>query len=240
MPKISQKSAEEEQRQRDARARGHHQPQLVVRVVVVDAVDDEVQAVADRVVRVPVEDQAVQPVLGEGPDQEARRRTAPTISSAPWSARRAEHDQPRDHRDVDQRRDHRVDPARRSRETGSRTAAERRSVGRCDQRLPSALNSRRLRVGDYRVANEQRRLARRHESLRRVRAEGRAGLVEVERAEHAAVKEAVLAAAAVASLAACASPRPFAAAPAPRRSRSPLPRRSLNQLPLSCRAVCRP
>ena len=44
------------------------------------------------------------------------------------------------------------------------------------------------------VAEQQRGLARWHQALRIVGAEGRAGLVEVERAEHPAVKEAVLAA----------------------------------------------
>ena len=46
---------------------------LVVGVVVVDAVDDEVEPAADRVVGLPVEDLAVQPVLGQRPDQRARR-----------------------------------------------------------------------------------------------------------------------------------------------------------------------
>ena len=64
---------EEERGQRDARARGHHQPQAVVGVVVVDAVDDEVEAGADRVVGLPVEDEAVQPVLRQRPDEEPER-----------------------------------------------------------------------------------------------------------------------------------------------------------------------
>ena len=49
----------------------HDQPQLVVGMIVVDAVDDEVHAVAEGVVRLPVEDQPVQPVLGQGPDGHA-------------------------------------------------------------------------------------------------------------------------------------------------------------------------
>jgi hypothetical protein len=52
-------------------------------------------------------------------------------------------------------------------------------------------------LGGLGVPKKQRRLARRHQALRRVGAEGRAGLVEVEGAEHVAVKEAVLAAAPV-------------------------------------------
>ena len=49
----------------------------------------------------------------------------------------------------------------------------------------------------FRLANQQRRLARRYEAVRRSRAKGRAGLVEVEGTEHVAMKKAVLAAAPV-------------------------------------------
>src|SRR5665811_805629 len=59
---------EEERRQRDRDGRRHHQPQLVVGVVVVDAVDDEVHAPPEGVVGLPVEDQPVQPVLRQCPD----------------------------------------------------------------------------------------------------------------------------------------------------------------------------
>ena len=64
---------EEEGRQRDRHRGGHHQPQLVVGVVVVDAVDDEVHAAAEGVVGLPVEDEPVQPVLGQGPDADPGR-----------------------------------------------------------------------------------------------------------------------------------------------------------------------
>ena len=39
-------------------------------MVVVDAVDDEVHAAAEGVVGLPVEDEPVQPVLGQGPDRD--------------------------------------------------------------------------------------------------------------------------------------------------------------------------
>ena len=61
----------------------HHEPHPVVRMVVMDAVDDEVEPAADRVVGLPVEDQTVQPVLGERPDQRARARRGRSAASAP-------------------------------------------------------------------------------------------------------------------------------------------------------------
>ena len=62
---------EEERRERDADRGRHDQPHRVVGVVVVDAVDDEVEAVAAAELRLPVEDEPVQPVLGQRPDPEA-------------------------------------------------------------------------------------------------------------------------------------------------------------------------
>ena len=101
-----------------------------------------------------------------------------------------------------------------------------------------ARNSRRPAAEAQVSRIEQRRLARRDEPCGRVGAEGRARLVEVERAQHAAVKEAVLAAEPVAALALRASPLPFASARAPRRS--PSPARPRSRLPLcidSCSAA---
>ena len=73
VPPIEDEQPEEEHGERDAGAGWHDEPQPVVRVVVVDAVDDEVKPGADRVVGLPVEDQPVEPVLGERPDEDAER-----------------------------------------------------------------------------------------------------------------------------------------------------------------------
>ena len=51
-------------------------------MVVVDAVDDEVESAAQRVIRLPVEDEPVQPVLGQGPDQEAEGDQEHDVSGA--------------------------------------------------------------------------------------------------------------------------------------------------------------
>ena len=51
-------------------------------MVVMDAVHDEVEAAAERVVGLPVEDEAVQPVLGERPDQQPGQEQARST----WSA----------------------------------------------------------------------------------------------------------------------------------------------------------
>ena len=59
-------------------------------MVVVDAVDDEVEPAAQGVIRLPVEDEPVQPVLGQGPDQEAELRPA-----APAEPRHSPLDPPR-------------------------------------------------------------------------------------------------------------------------------------------------
>ena len=68
---------EEEGGERDRDRRRHHQAELVVGMVVVDAVDDEVHAAAEGVVGLPVEDEPVQPVLGQRPDPNpARQQTS--------------------------------------------------------------------------------------------------------------------------------------------------------------------
>ena len=66
----------EDQRQRHRGGGRHDEPQRVVRVVVVDAVDHPVQPRADPVLGLEVEDHAVDPVLGERPQQVAAERVA--------------------------------------------------------------------------------------------------------------------------------------------------------------------
>ena len=100
---------EEEDRQRDRDRRRHHQAHLVVGMVVVDAVDDEVHPPAEGVVGLPVEDQPVQPVLGQRPEGEAARRDQDHLPGVP-ALRRADDLHRDDHRDEDDRRDRRVDP----------------------------------------------------------------------------------------------------------------------------------
>ena len=73
LPKISQKTPRKSAASGIDDRRRHHQPQLVVGMVVVDAVDDEVHAAAEGVVGLPVEDEPVQPVLGQRPDPDAGR-----------------------------------------------------------------------------------------------------------------------------------------------------------------------
>ena len=100
---------QEEPRQRDRDRGRHHQAHAVVRVVVVDAVDDEVHTATDRVVGLPVEDEAVQPVLGQGPDRcsgQGQQDQLPDRVAAvdPQPLHRD------DHRDEDDSRDRGVDP----------------------------------------------------------------------------------------------------------------------------------
>jgi hypothetical protein len=71
-PEDQDVGPEEEGRQRDAHGRRHHEPHRVVGMVVMDAVDDAVEPVAAAELRLPVEDEPMQPVLGHGPDPEAR------------------------------------------------------------------------------------------------------------------------------------------------------------------------
>ena len=69
----SPEQEQEQARQWDARSRGHHKPERVVRVVVVDAVDHEMETVGPFAVSVKVEYEAVKPVLGKGPEEPATR-----------------------------------------------------------------------------------------------------------------------------------------------------------------------
>ena len=58
----------EQQRERDAGRRRHHEPHRVVGMIVVDAVDHPVQARAEPALGLEVEDDAVEPVLHQRPD----------------------------------------------------------------------------------------------------------------------------------------------------------------------------
>ena len=66
----------EAERERDAHRRRHHEPERVVRMVVVDAVDDPVEPGAESVLGLEVEDQPVHPVLGERPEDVAGEHEA--------------------------------------------------------------------------------------------------------------------------------------------------------------------
>jgi hypothetical protein len=77
-------------------------------MVVVDAVDDEVEAIAAAELRLPVEEQAVEPVFGQRPDADPDREhedggpdREPSVDSEPQS--------PDHHGHEDDRRDGRVD-----------------------------------------------------------------------------------------------------------------------------------
>jgi len=100
---------EEERRERDRDGRWHHQPQLVVGMVVVDAVDDEVHLTPEGVVWLPMEDEPVQPVLGQGPDRDAGQAEPDQLQRA-VAARRAEPLHSHHHRHEDDRRDRRMHP----------------------------------------------------------------------------------------------------------------------------------
>ncbi len=65
---------EHERPQRDADRRWHHQAQRVVRMIVVDAVDDPVHPRAEALLRLEVEDDPVQPVLEQRPQRIAGER----------------------------------------------------------------------------------------------------------------------------------------------------------------------
>ena len=78
-------------------------------MVVVDAMDDEVQARAHGVVGLPVEDQPVEPVLGEGPSEKAPGEEEHERAGAVAAVRTEPH--ARDHdRDVEDRGHDRMDP----------------------------------------------------------------------------------------------------------------------------------
>ena len=97
-------------------------------MVVVDAVDDEVHPAADRVVGLPVEEHAVQPVLGQRPDHEAgddqQRRSERALAVVG-----AEPDARDDHGHEDDRGHRGVDPREEVEEPVLEEAAARRSVG---------------------------------------------------------------------------------------------------------------
>jgi hypothetical protein len=116
---------EEERGERDADGGRHHQPHRVVGVVVMDAVDDEVEPVAAPELRLPVEQQPVQPVLGQGPDRDPReeeQRGCPD-RQAPVDP---EPDPPDHHRHEDDRWDRGVDAG----EEVEEAALEHRRRGR--------------------------------------------------------------------------------------------------------------
>ncbi len=69
-PEDQREQPEEQGRERDADRRRHDQPERIVGVLVMDAVHDEVEPAAERVIGLPVEDETVQPVLAERPDQQ--------------------------------------------------------------------------------------------------------------------------------------------------------------------------
>ncbi len=109
MPKTRVKAKKKSSGERDRHCRRHHQAQLVVRVVVVDAVDDEVHAPAEGVVGLPVEDEAVQPVLGQRPDRDPAE-AQPDQGERSVAAVRAQPLHRDDDGDEDDRRDRRVHP----------------------------------------------------------------------------------------------------------------------------------
>ena len=82
-PENQGEEAEEERREGDADGRGHDQPHRVVGMVVVDAVDHEVEPVAATELGLPVEEEAMEPVLGQGPDGEPPARTRSAVLPAP-------------------------------------------------------------------------------------------------------------------------------------------------------------
>ena len=98
-------------------------------MVVVDAVDDEVHARADRMVGLPVEHLAVEPVLGKGPEHAGRRGPGATLSSAARAAVDAEPDEADDHGHEDQRGDGRVDPREEVEEPGLEERRGRAEAG---------------------------------------------------------------------------------------------------------------
>src|SRR5215208_7950710 len=67
-PEDEDVEPEEESGEWNADGGGHDQPHRVVGMVVVDAVDDEVEAVAAPELGLPVEEEPMEPVLGQRPD----------------------------------------------------------------------------------------------------------------------------------------------------------------------------
>jgi probable F420-dependent oxidoreductase len=101
--------AEEERGKGDAGPGRHHQPQAVVRVVVVDAVDDEVHPPAEGVLRLPVKELAVKPVLAQGPDEDPRHHQRDDLERS-LAVTGPEHGHRGDHGHEDDRGHRRVDP----------------------------------------------------------------------------------------------------------------------------------
>ena len=97
----------EAERERHAHRRRHHEPQRIVRVVVVDAVDDPVEARADALLGLEVEDDPVQPVLGERPEEVAADDQPEHLQRGRLTAG-ADHEQDDDRGHEDQRRHDRV------------------------------------------------------------------------------------------------------------------------------------
>ena len=64
-------AVDEQRGQGDAHRGGHYQPHRIVGMVVVDPVDDPMQSGADAAVGLEMEHDAVQPVLGQRPEQVA-------------------------------------------------------------------------------------------------------------------------------------------------------------------------
>src|SRR4051794_29271120 len=116
---------EEQRRQGDADGGGHDEPHRVVRMVVMDAVDDEVETVAPAELRLPVEEQAVEPVLGQRPDPEAGGEHQGGGAGCEASVD-PEPDAADDDRDEDDRRDRRMDAG----EEIEKAALEHRRRGR--------------------------------------------------------------------------------------------------------------
>ena len=98
----------EPERERDAHRRRHDEPERVVRVVVVDAVDDPVEPGADALLGLEVEDQPVHPVLGERPEDVAAEHQADHLNRRRLAAS-ADRERDHDRRHEDDQRDHRMD-----------------------------------------------------------------------------------------------------------------------------------
>ena len=99
----------EAERQREADRRRHHEPERIVRMVVVDAVDDPMEPRADAVLGLEVEHEAVHPVLGQRPEDVAPEHEADDLQCGRLPAR-ADHEQRDDRGHEDDDRDHRMHP----------------------------------------------------------------------------------------------------------------------------------
>ncbi len=102
--------AEEDGCEWEARRGGHHKAEAIVGMVVMDPVNHEVQPAPECMVRLPVEDQPVEPVFEQRPEREAPENEQSQL------ARRvaligSEPDRSDDHRDEHDRRDRRMDAA---------------------------------------------------------------------------------------------------------------------------------